>query len=95
MLLKVVTRMNEEESCLRLADVLFSVRILTSNRIWVTSFIISSKQTAVFSRQSIGNARVDGSIWKFTDSARKSRAEPEEKKPHYMVWIHCLGLIQV
>ena len=95
MLLKVVTRMNEEESCLRLADVLFSVRILTSNRIWVTSFIISSKQTAVFSRQSIGNARVDGRIWKFSDSARKSRAEPEEKKPHYMVWIHCLGLIQV
>ena len=87
--------MNEEESCLRLANVLFSVRILTSNRTWVTSFIISSKQTAVFSWQSIGNARVDGRIWKFTDSARKSRAEPEEKKPHYMMWIHCLGLIQV
>ena len=55
--------MNEEESCLRLANVLFSVRILTSNRTWVTSFIISSKQTAVFFWQSIGNARVDGGIW--------------------------------
>ena len=77
--------MNEEESCLRLANVLFSVRILTSNRTWVTSFIISSKQTAVFSWQSIGNARVDGRILKFTDSARKSRAEPEGKKPRSMV----------
>ena len=83
MLIKLVTHMNEEESCLRLANVLFSVRILTSNRTWVTSFIISSKQTAVFSWQSIGNARVDGRIWKFTDIARKSRAEPEGKKPHY------------
>ena len=55
--------MNEEESCLRLANVLFSVRILTSNRTWVTSFIISSKQTAVFFWQSIGSARVDGRIW--------------------------------
>ena len=54
--------MNEEESCLRLANVFFPVRILTSNRTWVTSFIISSKQTAVFFWQSIGNARVDGII---------------------------------
>ena len=63
MLIKIVTHMNEEESCLRLANVLFSVRILTSNRTWVTSFIISSKQSAVFFWQSIGNARVDGRIW--------------------------------
>ena len=63
MLIKIVTHMNEEESCLRLANVLFSVRILTSNRTWVTSFIISSKQTAVFFWQSIGSARVDGRIW--------------------------------
>ena len=52
--------MNEEESCLHLANVLFS---LTANRTWVTSFIIFSKQTAVFFWPSIGNARVDGRIW--------------------------------
>ena len=54
--------MNEEESFLRLVNVLFSMRILTSNRTWVTSFIISSKQTAVFFWQSIGNAWADGRI---------------------------------
>ena len=63
MLIKIVTHMNEEESFLRLVNVLFSMRILTSNRTWVTSFIISSKQSAVFLWQSIGNARVDGRIW--------------------------------
>ena len=62
MLIKVVTHMKEEEWCLRFANVLFSVRILTSNLTWVTSFIISSKQTAVFLWQSIGSARVDGRI---------------------------------
>ena len=63
-----------------LNDVLFSARMLTSNRTWVSSFIISSRQTAVFFRQSIGNARIVGRIWKVTKSARDSRAEPEEKK---------------
>ena len=63
-----------------LNDVLFSARMLTSNRTWVSSFIISSRQTAVFFWQSIGNARIVGRIWKVTKSARDSRAEPEEKK---------------
>ena len=54
--------------------------MLTSNRTWVSSFIISSRQTAVFFWQSIGNARIDGRIWKVKKSARNSRAEPEEKK---------------
>ena len=67
-------------SYLRLNDVLFSARMLISNRTWVSSFIISSRQTAVFFWQSIGNARIDGRIWKVTKSARDSRAEPEEKK---------------
>ena len=67
-------------SYLRLNDVLFSVRMLISNRTWVSSFIISSRQTAVFFWQSIGNARIDGRIWKVTKSTRDSRAEPEEKK---------------
>ena len=63
-----------------LNDVLFFARMLTSNRTWVSSFIISSRQTAVFFWQSIGNARIDGRIWKVKKSARNSRAEPEEKK---------------
>ena len=63
-----------------LNDVLFFKRMLTSNRTWVSSFIISSRQTAVFFWQSIGNARIDGRIWKVKKSARNSRAEPEEKK---------------
>ena len=67
-------------SYLHVNDVLFSARMLTSNRTWVSSFIISSRQTAVFFWQSIGNARIDGRIWKVTKSARDSRAEPEEKK---------------
>ena len=67
-------------SYLRLNDVLFSARMLISNRTWVSSFNISSRQTAVFFWQSIGNARIDGRIWKVTKSARDSRAEPEEKK---------------
>ena len=66
-------------SYLRLNDVLFSARMLISNRTWVSSFNISSRQTAVFLWQSISNARIDGRILKVTKSARYSRAEPEEK----------------
>ena len=62
MLIKVIKHMNGEKSCLRLASVLFPVRILMSDRTWVSSFIISSKHAAVFSWQSIRNARVDGRI---------------------------------
>ena len=63
-----------------LTNVLFSVRILTSNWSWVSSFMISSRQKAVFFWQSIGAALVDGINWEFTKSAKSSRAEPEEKK---------------
>ena len=62
-----------------LNDVLFFARMLTSNRTWASSFIISSRQTAVSLWQSISNARIHGRILKVTKSARNSRAEPEEK----------------
>ena len=79
-----------------LNDVLFSARMLTSNRTWVSSFIISSRQTAVFVLQSIGNARIDGRIWKVTKSARDSRAEPEEKKSSsVMRSLHLRYVIQI
>ena len=79
-----------------LNDVLFSARMLTSNRTWVSSFIISSRQTAVFFRQSIGNARIVGRIWKVTKSARDSRAEPEEKKSSsVMRSLHLRYVIQI
>ena len=79
-----------------LNDVLFSARMLTSNRTWVSSFIISSRQTAVFFWQSIGNARIDGRIWKVTKSARNSRAEPEEKKSSsVMRSLHLRYVIQI
>ena len=71
-----------------LNDVLFSARMLTSNRTWVSSFIISSRQTAVFFWQSIGNARIDGRIWKVKKSARNSRAEPAEKKSSSVIQSH-------
>ena len=71
--------MNEEESCLRFANVLFSVRILTSNRTWVTSFIISSKQTAVSELliSSEGNSQpylsLKGSIFFTSSSVAKTK----------------------
>ena len=67
-------------SCLHFIGVLFSVRMLISNRTWVSSFIISSKQTTVFFWQSIGAASVDRRIWKVTERARNSQAEPGGKK---------------
>ena len=70
---------SEKEPHLLLTNVLFSVRILISNRT-VSSFIISSKQTAVFFWQSIGAALVDGIIWEFAKSAKSSKAAPEDKK---------------
>ena len=63
-----------------LTNVLFSVRTLTPNWSWVSSFMISSRQKAVFFWQSIGAALVDGINWEFRKSAKSSRAEPEEKK---------------
>ena len=67
-------------SCLPFIGVLFSVGMLISNRTWVSSFIISSKQTTVFFWQSIGAASVDRRIWKVTERARNSQAEPGGKK---------------
>ena len=69
----------EKEPHLHLTNVLFSVRILISNRT-VSSFIISSKQTAVFFWQSNGAALVDGIIWEFAKSAKSSKAALEDKK---------------
>ena len=69
----------EKEPHLHLTNVLFSVRVLISNPT-VCSFIISSKQTAVFFWQSIGAALVDGIIWEFAKSAKSSKAAPEDKK---------------
>ena len=69
----------EKEPHLLLTNVLFSVRVLISNRT-VSSFIITSRQTAVFFWQSIGAALVDSIIWEFAKSAKSSKAAPEDKK---------------
>ena len=63
------------ESYLHVSDVLLYV---TSSGI--TSSSASFEWTAVFFREFIGAARVDGKISKVTKSARNSRAEPEEEK---------------
>ena len=74
----------EKEPHLLLTNVLFSVRVLISNRT-VSSFIITSKQTAVFFWQSIGAALVDGIIWEFAKSAKAAKLHLKIRR-HYADW---------
>ena len=88
-----------KEPHLLLTNVLFSVRVLISNPT-VSSFIISSKQTAVFFWQSIGAALVDGIIWEFAKSAKSSKAAPEDKKTLcgvklFKLWYFMFGVVHV
>lgn len=80
----IISTCERRLSYLRINEVLFSVRMLTSNRTWVSPFIISSKQSAVFL---IGNPRIDGRIWKVAKNVRVNVAEPGGRS-NYAVWSH-------
>lgn len=80
----IISTCERRLSYLRINEVLFSVRMLTSNRTWVSPFIISSKQSAVFV---IGNPRIDGRIWKVAKNVRVNVAEPGGRS-NYAVWSH-------